>query len=108
MRVVGFAAFVMRERVGTALPIGSEDAYVLQVRVAIGADHKTLLAPALESYVRGSRLHSVTTARQGLALDVTYRVSLRSDDVAGELVKSVNRLEGVQSVNLQRQDTLTE
>jgi uncharacterized membrane protein YhiD involved in acid resistance len=107
--VVGSAAWVMRERVGAALPAGaSDDAYVLQVRVAIGADHNALLAPALDKYVRGRRLHSVSTARQGLALDVTYRLDLRSDDVAGELVKSVNQLEGVQSVTLQRQDALTE
>ncbi len=106
--VVGFAAFVMRERAGTALPGATEDAYVLQIRVAIGADHEALIAPALEGLVRRRRLHSVSTARQGLVLDVTYRVELRSDDVAGELVKSVNRLEGVQSVTLQRQDALTE
>jgi uncharacterized membrane protein YhiD involved in acid resistance len=101
--VVGFAAWVMRERAGAAPPAATDDAFVLQVRVAIGIDHDALLAPALERFVRGRRLHSVSTGRQGLALDVTYRVDLRSDDVAGELVKTVNRLEGVQSVTLQRQ-----
>jgi uncharacterized membrane protein YhiD involved in acid resistance len=106
--VIGFAAFVMRERAGTTLPAAPEDADVLQIRVAIGADHEALLAPALERFVRRRRLHSVSTARQGLALDVAYRVELRGDEGAGELVKSLNRLEGVQSVTLQRQDALTE
>ena len=36
--------------------------------------------------------------------DVTYKATLRGDEVASELVKALNRLEGVQSVTLQRQD----
>ena len=82
----------------------AEDAYVLQVRVGVGSDPNTLLASTLESYLRGRRLQSIATSRQGLAVDVTYRVELRAEDVAGELVRAVNRLEGVQSVTLQRQD----
>ena len=78
--------------------------YVLQVRVGVGSDPNTLLASTLEGYLRGRRLQSIATSRQGLAVDVTYRVELRAEDVAGELVRAVNRLEGVQSVTLQRQD----
>jgi hypothetical protein len=82
----------------------ADDAYVLQVRVGVGSDPNTLLASTLESYLRGRRLQSVSTARQGLAIDVTYKVELRAEDAAGELVKALNRLEGVQSVTLERQD----
>jgi hypothetical protein len=77
---------------------------VLQVRVGIGSDPNTLLASTFEGYLRGRRLQSIATTRQGLAIEVTYKVELRAEDVAGELVKALNRLEGVQSVTLQRQD----
>jgi hypothetical protein len=102
--VVGFAAYVMRERAPSAGMALAEDAYVLQVRVGVGSDPNTLLASTLESYLRGRRLQSVVTARQGLAIDVTYKVELRAEDVAGDLVKALNRLEGVQNVALERQD----
>jgi uncharacterized membrane protein YhiD involved in acid resistance len=102
--VIGFAAFLMRERVAATALAVAEDAYVLQVRVGVGNDPNTLLAATFESYLRGRRLQSIATARQGLAFDVTYKVELRAEDVAGELVKALNRLEGVQSVTLQRQD----
>jgi hypothetical protein len=102
--VIGFAAFVMRERIaGTALAV-ADDFYMLQVRVGVGSDPNTLLPPTLDEYLRGRRLQSVATSRQGLAIDVTYKAELKSDDVAGDLVKALNRLEGVQSVTLQRQD----
>jgi uncharacterized membrane protein YhiD involved in acid resistance len=102
--VIGAAAFLMRERIAATGLAVAEDAYALQVRVGVGSDPDKLLAPTLESYLRGRRLQSVATARQGLAIDVTYKVDLRAKDVAGELVKALNRLEGVQSVTLQRQD----
>jgi uncharacterized membrane protein YhiD involved in acid resistance len=102
--VTGFAAYLMRERAPATALATAEDAYVLQVRVGVGSDPNTLLASTLESYLRGRRLQSIATARQGLAVDVTYRVELRADEVAGELVRAVNRLEGVQSVTLQRHD----
>jgi uncharacterized membrane protein YhiD involved in acid resistance len=102
--VTGLAAYLMRERAAATALATAEDAYVLQVRVGVGSDPNTLLASTLQGYLRGRRLQSIATARQGLAVDVTYRVELRADDVAGELVRAVNRLEGVQSVTLQRQD----
>ena len=45
---------------------------------------------------------SIATARQGVSLDVTYETRLRPDGSADELVKALNRVEGVQSVQLQR------
>jgi hypothetical protein len=102
--VVGFAAFLMRENAAGTELAAADDGYVLQVRMGVGSDPDTLLASTLDSYLRRRRLQSVATARQGLAIDVTYRVELRAENAAGELVKALNRLEGVQSVTLQRQD----
>jgi len=107
--VVGFAAFVMRDRgTGLAARGASEDAYVLQVRLGIGGDPQTLLAPTLDVFVRQRRLQSIETAGKGLAIDVAYQAELRNDDAAGELVKALNRLEGVQSVSLHRADAASE
>jgi hypothetical protein len=47
---------------------------------------------------------SIETAKQGLVLELTYRAALRSEDAAGELVKALNRSEGVQGVALERLD----
>ena len=40
----------------------------------------------------------MATAKQGLAIEATYAIELRSQQAAGELVKALNRIEGVQSV----------
>ena len=45
---------------------------------------------------------SVSTAKQGVSLDVTYETRLRPDGSADELVKALNRIEGVQSVEMRR------
>lgn len=105
MMVIGLAAWVMRERTlaGAAAVIDAvEDAYLLEVRVGIGTDPEALLRPALDEYLAGRRLQGISTARQGLALDVDYRAVLRAEGSAGELVKALNRIEGVQGVTLQR------
>jgi len=54
------------------------------------------------------RLQSIGTAGKGLSIEVVYQAELTSEDTAGELVKALNRLEGVQSVSLLRQDALPE
>ena len=102
--VIGFAAWVMRERVsGAPVPAGGSDAYLLQARVGIGHDPHTLLKDTLAAHMRGRSLRSLTTARQGLAVDATYRGELIDEEKAGELVRALNRIEGVQSVTLQRE-----
>jgi hypothetical protein len=46
----------------------------------------------------GRRLLSLETARQGMAIDVSYRVAFRRDHSPDALVMELNRIEGVQSV----------
>lgn len=106
MGVIGFAAWTMRER-STGLPAaapGGADGYLLEVRLAIGVDPEQALAPALSAHLAGRRLQGVSTARQGMSLDVVYRAALASEAAAGELVKALNRIDGVQGVTLQRRD----
>lgn len=103
LAVVGFAAITMKLRKGAGfLPVGGDFPFVLTVRVALGQDSEALLGPTLERWVSARRLVSAATTRQGMSIDVAYKVSLRDERSAGELVNVLNRLEGVQAVTLQR------
>ena len=97
--VVGLAALVMSRLHGSDLP----DPYRLEVRVGLGHDAETMLRGTIDEYVSSRRLISISTARQGMAIEVSYRVALRGENGGGDLVRALNRLEGVQSVSLQRE-----
>jgi hypothetical protein len=75
------------------------------VRVGLGHDVDSLLGPALSAHARTRRLVSMVTAKQGMAIEVSYRAELPSEQSAGELVKALNRVEGVQSVSLNLETT---
>lgn len=98
--VIGCAMFVMmyrsRSQVGTQAPL------ILNVRIGIGNDVDTLLGSALDRFLDGRELRSIATAKQGASLDVTYETRLRANASADELIKTLNRIEGVQSVEVQR------
>ena len=100
--VVGIAAGVMSRRTA----VRAADPYLLQLRIGLGHDADTLLRSTLDAHVKDRRLVSMSTARQGMALEVAYRAAIRGDSSASELVKALNRLEGVQSVTLQREGQL--
>ena len=47
---------------------------------------------------------SVATTRGGASLEAAYRVALRDESAAADLVDALNRREGVQGVELRRTD----
>lgn len=100
--VVGFAAYLMmaRARVFSA----AQPAYLLSLRVGLGHGLDTLLDGTFDRHLQERELMSVATVKQGVFLDVTYETRLRSNGSADELVKALNRIEGVQSVRFQRRD----
>ena len=105
--VVAIAALLMKPRGPApaemaAPPPPAGDPFELHVRLGIGHDPQVVVAPTLDAHVRDRRLMSISTARQGLAIDATYRTALRSDQSADALLRALNRLDGVQSVALQR------
>ena len=75
---------------------------MLEVKVGVGQDADVVLRPALEALVKSRRLMSLSTAKQGMAIEVRYQVALVRPEAAGELVRTLNRIEGVQGVSLQR------
>ena len=103
--VVGVAAWIMSRR-GALTP--AEDAYVLDVKVGVGQDAETALRPMLDPFVKTKRLTSLATAKQGLAIEVSYQITLVREGSAGELVRTLNRVEGVQGVSLHRITALEE
>jgi hypothetical protein len=104
--VVGAAAVLLKGKGRAATLSNSTEPFpfVLRVRLAIGVDAESALASTLEPFISGRRLGSVATARQGLSIDATYDISLREESSASALVNAINRLEGVQNVELQRTD----
>jgi uncharacterized membrane protein YhiD involved in acid resistance len=97
---VALAAFLFRPR-ETALAADSAT-FTLTVRVGAGHDPDGLLRETFGKHLESSLLLATATARQGAAIDLTYRVGLRRPDAALALVAELNALEGVQSVELRR------
>jgi hypothetical protein len=105
--IVGVAALLMKqpraaELAGAPGAPGDAEPFELQVRLGIGHDPQVVVGPTLDAHVPARRLMSIATARQGLAVDATYRTALRTDQSADALLRALNRLDGVQSVALQR------
>ena len=97
--VGAIAAFAMRGALGSRI---WQEPFLLKVRVGTGYDAKVLLASTLDAHVVARRVLSIETAKQGMSLEVTFRTALRDEEAAGDLVKALNRLDGVQSIALQR------
>ena len=73
------------------------------MKIGLGNDAEAVLGQALGGQVRNRRLVSMSTAKQGLALEATYRIEIVDDRSPGEVVKALNRVEGVQGVSLNRE-----
>jgi hypothetical protein len=101
--VVSLAAFLMRPKSARA-PGGEEGRYRLEVRIASGQDLNGPLAAVLDAHVLDRRLTSIGTARQGMSLSVLYGVRIGAGTAAEDLVRALNRVEGVQGVELAIQD----
>ena len=99
--VVGAAAFMMRPR--AAAVAGAAPPYLLELRVGLGYEIEALVGSTLDVYFSERQLVSLKTGKQGLVVDVSYQGPLRKDASAEALVKALNRLEGVQGVDLARQ-----
>jgi hypothetical protein len=98
--VGGLAAYLMMLRVKSLPAVPA--AVALSVRVALGHDLESLLGATLDAHLQERELMSVGTAKQGIALDITYQARLRATGSAHELVKSLNHINGVQAASLQR------
>jgi len=103
LAVVGLAAVIMMRAGPPDVEVVSPP-FVIRIRVGLGTDLEAVVGAVLEAHTVGRRMTSLTTARQGMALDVSYRADLRNPAGADAVVKALNRLEGVQAVSLERVD----
>ncbi len=100
--LVGLTVFLMKPRRRAPAAI-DEAQYQVTVRVGLGHDVEPLLAPALDEFLVRRQLVSIGTVKQGMSVEVAYAGALREGQKPESLVKSLNRLDGVQSVDLVRQ-----
>jgi hypothetical protein len=98
--VVGMAAFLMQPRRHASS--WSDADSNLTVRVGLGRDPNTILQEVFSKHLDRYELLAGATGRQGAAIDLTYKVRLRSDAAPAELIEKLNRIEGIQSVDLRR------
>jgi hypothetical protein len=101
--VVSLAAFLMMHRPSEA-SAASETPFRLELRVATGSDLNGPLARELEQFVVDKKLVSVGTTKQGMSLGVAYSIRFRKGRSPEELVKALNRVEGIQNVELSVRD----
>jgi len=104
--VVGVAAFLMRGRRPAPDSTSSPDViYRLEIRVATAQQLDGPIAEALGRVLTSRQLVSIGTAKQGTSLNVSYDVHLNPDSSPETLVKTLNRIDGVQDVVLVSRDS---
>lgn len=101
--VVGLAALVLAKRRAATGP-DADASFRLTLRCGIGQDSESMAGAIFSEHVLARELVSITTARQGASLDLLYDVRLRPGASAEALVRSLNRAEGVQSVEIRRHE----
>ena len=102
--VVGVAALLMKPRAVKSPVSGA--AFLVTLRVGLGHDIEAIAGPLLDANMARRQLIGMATARQGMAVEVTFRGALKQSANVEQLVKTLNRTEGIQSVELTRQPAL--
>jgi len=102
--IVSVAAFITMQRTKSSAEPGEiTPDFSLKVVVGLGMNLDTL-ASAAENHIESRRLQSFRTARQGAALEAEYIVRLRPGSSAADVVRTLNHMDGVQSVEIERHE----
>jgi len=80
-----------------------EAQYLVTIRVGLGHDVEPLTGAVLDAHMNRRHLVSMGTVKQGMSVEVAYSGGIPDDRQPESLVKALNRLEGVQGVDLARQ-----
>lgn len=106
--VIAIAAVLMMPRgkspVAPAAASTQEPGFILQLRAGLGHDIQERAAPVMDAHLGSRRLMSIATAKQGLAIEFSYDVQFRGHASPDALVRELNRLDGVQSVDVRAKD----
>jgi uncharacterized membrane protein YhiD involved in acid resistance len=98
--VIGMAILILRPR--RRVTGWSEEECDLTLRLPLGANPETLLGAVFKEHVQNFEIRSVGTAQKGTSLEVSYRLRLRGGVRPFDLIADLNKLEGVQGVELSR------
>ncbi len=79
---------------------GPDCSRTLIVRIGLGRDLDGTVKSTFDKYLRRFRMTTAGTARQGVALELTYMIRLRGPWAAIPLVTELNQQEGIQGVEL--------
>lgn len=99
--IVGGAAIAMRFLPLNGPPRSDLD-WTLLVRVSTGAGAASPWEDVLARYCVRRELFSTQTARQGAVLELTYRLRLKANAEPLQLLNELNRLEGIQNLELKK------
>jgi hypothetical protein len=97
LAVAGIAAFIVRPK-----PLNGAGPFLnwlLTIRIGIHQDPASL-EPIFEKHVESHHAAGTATSRQGASLDLIYHARLKSSSSPAAFVSDLNRLEGVQNVEL--------
>jgi hypothetical protein len=75
---------------------------LVKIRIGLGHDAEALLGPVLDVHASHRRMESIETTKHGISVDVAYEAKLREPSTPERLVQALNRIEGVQSVRVER------
>ncbi len=100
--VISIAIFVMHPRGQTT--IWTEEECDVSVRLTSGSKPDQLVEPVFRKHLQQFEILTVETAKQGTALEITYRVRFRKSSAPLDLVSELSKVEGVQNVEVHREE----
>ena len=101
LSIVGVVAILMKPP-ATGDYITGHLPLLVRIRIGLGHDAEALLGSTLDVYFSHRRMESIETAKHGVSIDVAYEAKLREPGTPEQLVRALNRIEGVQSVRVER------
>lgn len=96
--IVSLAAILLVSN-GTSPKLETGD-FRLEIRMSSGHDPEEVLMPLFQRELASFKLTQIVTARQGLSLDLRYNVRLKDPSDPLALVKLLQQVEGVQTVEI--------
>ncbi len=107
LSIVGVVAILMKPPATGDYIIGHLPLLV-RIRIGLGHDAEALLGSTLDVHFSHRRMESIETAKHGVSIDVAYEAKLREPGTPEQLVRALNRIEGVQSVRVERRSVAEE
>ncbi len=105
MAFVGLAVVTLAAVLLARLPIAAslgEGEWILQLRVSPGAGNTTVWEAVFAKHCSVAQFVATATVRQGAALDLTYKLTLKAGVAPLQLLNELNQIEGVQNLEMKR------